>query len=167
NNAAIAERLRTDGAKLSSALKALERDVAASQGETAALNRVLPDGMAHLQDANSLARARPAMPREDISEKTLSLWVRATDGSLMGDQDRIVEVDAKSGHLFVNNMRVDCVRRQFKSVPYPPPEWAAVPEAFHAMLRIPNFDRQGVDFDGSRLVEEAVAELHLEPTKIE
>jgi hypothetical protein len=167
NNAAVAERLRTDGAKLSAELTALARDVARSQVETNAINRILPGGTPPLQDANSLARGRAAIPREDVSEKTLNLWVRATDGSLMGDQDRVVEVDAKSGHLFVNNMRVDYVRRRFKSVQYHPAEWSEIPEPFHATLRIPNFDRQGIDFDGSRLTEEALAELNLDPPKTE
>jgi hypothetical protein len=167
NNAAVAERLRTEGAQLSTALKALVREVALSQIETAAINRILPAGVAALADANNLARGRPSVPRKDIEEKTLSLWVRSTDGSLLGDQDAIVAVDATTGHLFVNNSRVDCVRREFRSVQYHPPGWSEIPEPFHALLRIPNFDRLGVDFDGQLMIEEHVAELNLDAPKAE
>ena len=167
NNAAVAERLRTEGPQLSTAMKALVRDVALSQIETAAINRMLPAGVPALADANNLARSRPSVPREDIEEKTLSLWVRSTDGSLLGDQDAIVPVDATTGHLFVNGSRVDCVRREFRSVQYHPTGWAEVPEPFHSLLRIPNFDRPGVDFDGQFMIEEAVAELNPGPAKAE
>jgi len=167
NNAVIAERMRTEGAKLATALKALARDVAASQVETDAINRVRPDGTPALQDANNLARGRAAIPRENISEKTIDLWCRATDGGLLGDQDAIVPVDSRTGHLFVNNMRVDCVRREFRSVQYHPEIWSEIPENFHSTLRLPNFDRQGVDFDGQRMVEEHVAALNLDAPKAE
>lgn len=167
NNAAIAERLRTEGAKLTAALKELARDVARSQVETAAVNRLLPAGMPHLADANNIGRGRAAIPRENISEKTIDLWCRATDGGLLGDQDAIVPVDSQTGHLFVNNMRVDCVRREFRSVQYHPEIWSEIPENFHSTLRLPNFDRQGVDFDGQRMVEEHVAALNLDAPKAE
>jgi hypothetical protein len=165
NNAAVAERMRMDGAKLAAALKALARDVAASQVETAAINKLLPDGTPHLIDANNLARGRPAIPRENISEKTLQLWCRATDGGLMGDQDAVVEADAGKGHLVTNGMRIDCVRREFRSVQYHPEIWSEIPEPLHALLRLPNFDRPFVDFDGQFMVEKAVAELNLDPPK--
>jgi hypothetical protein len=51
---------------------------------------------------------------------------------------------------------------------YHPDVWSEIPEAFHSTLRLPNFDRQGIDFDGSRLVEEAVATLGFDdPPKAE
>jgi hypothetical protein len=167
SSAAVAERLRTEGAKLAAALKALARDVAASQVETAAINKLLPDGTPHLIDANNLARGRPAIPRENISEKTLQLWCRATDGGLLGDQDAVVEADAGKGHLVTNGMRIDCVRREFRSVQYHPEIWSEIPEPLHALLRLPNFDRPFVDFDGQRMVEEHVAELNLDAPKAE
>jgi hypothetical protein len=168
NSATIAERLKTDGVRLSTELKALARDVATSQVETAAINRLLSDaGMPSLADANNLARGRPAVPRKDIEEKTLSLWCRATDGGLLGDQDAVAAIDASSGHLFVNNYRVDCVRREFRSIQYHPEGWSEIPEFFHTTLRLPHFDRQGVDFDGSRLIEQDVAGMNLEPAKAE
>jgi hypothetical protein len=167
NNAAVAERMRTEGAKLAAALKALARDVAASQVETAAINKLLPDGRPHLIDANNLARGRPAIPRENISEKTLQLWCRATDGGLLGDQDAVVEADAGKGHLVTNGMRIDCVRREFRSVQYHPEIWSEIPEPLHALLRLPNFDRPFVDFDGQFMVEEHVAQVDLHPPKSE
>ncbi|MVT69984.1 hypothetical protein GPL21_33410 [Bradyrhizobium pachyrhizi] len=164
NNAAVAERMRTEYPKLAAQLKALARDVALSQLETNAINRALPEGTPHLQDANNLARGRAAIPRENVSEKTVSLWVRATDGSLMGDQDAIVDVGG-IGHLFVNNTRVDCVRREFRSIQYHPEIWCEIPEHFHKHLSLPNCDRQGADFQGHFLIEEHVAALDLDPAK--
>jgi hypothetical protein len=163
--APVAQRM--EGAKLAAALKALARDVAASQVETAAINKLLPDGTPHLMDANNLARGRPAIPRENISEKTLQLWCRATDGGSMGDQDAVVETDAGKGHLVTNGMRIDCVRREFRSVQYHPEVWSEIPEPLHALLRLPNFDRPFVDFDGQFMVEEHVAQVNLDPPKSE
>lgn len=111
NSATIAERLKTDGVRLSTELKALARDVATSQVETAAINRLLSDaGMPSLADANNLARGR---------------------------------------------------------LQYHPEGWSEIPEFFHTTLRLPHFDRQGVDFDGSRLIEQDVAGMNLEPAKAE
>jgi hypothetical protein len=167
-NEALAERMKTDGVRLAAELKALVRDVAASQIETAAINRIRPDGSPMLQDANNLARGRAAIPRENISEKTIDLWCRATDGGLLGDQDAVVPVDnQRTGHLFVNNIRVDCVRRAFRSVQYHPTEWSEIPEPLHSVTRLPNFDRQGVDFDGQFMVEQHVAALNLDAPKAE
>jgi hypothetical protein len=163
NNTDVAERLRTEGAQLAAAMKALARDVAASQVETAAINRALPSGTPPLQDANNLARGRPGVPRQDISEKMIDLWCRATDGGLIGEQDAVVPVDTQTGHLFINKTRVDCVKRKFRSVQYNPDVWSEIPEPFHSTLRIPNFDRQGADFDGQRMIEEQVAAVSVEP----
>jgi hypothetical protein len=163
HNAALSERIRTEGAQLAATMKALARDVAASQVETAAINRALPAGTPPLQDANNLARGRPAVPRQDISEKLIDLWCRATDGGLIGDQDAVVPIDTETGHLFINRTRLDCVKRTFRSVQYSPEVWLEIPEDFHSTLRIPHFDRQGVDFDGQFMVEQAVAAMNIEP----
>src|SRR5882672_11148589 len=133
NNLAVAERLRTEYPKLVAQLKALAKDVAASQIETDAINRALPAEMPSLVDANNLVRACVAIPRQDISEKKLNLWVRATDGGLVGDQDGVVAVDGQTGHLFVNRTRIDCVKREFRSVQYHPEVRREIAEPFHML----------------------------------
>ena len=92
--------------------------------------------------------------------------MRANDGTVLGDQDRVVAVDGqKTGHLFVNLGRIDCVRREFRSIAYHPEVWRDIPEHFHMLLRLPNCAGPGVDFDGQFLIEEHVAALNLDPPK--
>jgi hypothetical protein len=146
-------------------MKALAKDVAASQIETDAVNRALPDGMPPLQDANNMVRACAAIPRQDISEKKLNLWVRATDGGLVGDQDGVVAVDGQTGHLFVNGGRIDCVKREFRSVKYNPEVRREIAEHFHMLLRLPSATHEGADFDGAFMIAEQIAALDLSPPK--
>ncbi|MEH2482025.1 hypothetical protein V1282_005382 [Nitrobacteraceae bacterium AZCC 2146] len=168
NNAALAERIKIEGSRLSVELKALIRDAAAATLETDAINKLLPDGTPPLLDPNFIARGRPAVPRKDLEEKVLNLWVRETDGSLIGDQDRVTAVDADTGNFVVDKQfRVDCVRRKFRSTTYHPVEYAEIPEHLFANVRLPLFDRQGVDFDGARFITEHVAMLEAEPAKLE
>lgn len=166
-SAEVAARFRTEYPKLLRSLKSHARDMAVSQVETDRLNRILIErgDIGDLVDANNLARSQPAIPRQDITSKLLQLWVRASDGSLIGDQDAVVEAGDGKGHFIANRMRVDCVRREFKSVQYHPEIWSEIPEPFHVLLSLPNSDGQGAAFEGRWLVEDAVAGISLEPPK--
>src|SRR5258706_13123156 len=139
SNAALAERIRLEGPKLAAALKALARDVALSLIETAALNQQIPPGVPPLRDPDSLARSIPAVPRENISEKLIEMWVRTSDGGLIGNQTDVVSEDGKIGHIQINrSLRVDCVRRKYRSIEYHPEDFPIHAEPFHTLMRLPD-----------------------------
>jgi hypothetical protein len=161
NNAEVAGRIKSEGPKLAAALKSLARDVALSQIETAAINRELPLGVPPLRDANFLARSMPAVPRQNVGQKVLEMWVRASDGSLIGNQADVISEDGRSGHVQLNRtLRIDCVRRRFRKIEYHHEITQTVPEDFHRFIRLPAFDLPGVGFDGSILIEQAVAAIN-------
>jgi hypothetical protein len=160
NNAEVANRIKSEGPRLAAQLLSLARDAARSQIETGMINRELPPGVLPLRDANFLARTMPTVAREDIAEKVLSMWVRKSNGTLIGDQSDVISEDDKSGYIELNrSTRIDCVRRRFRKIDYHPEIVQSVPENFHQFIRLPVFDLPGIGFDGSVLIEEAVAAI--------
>jgi len=165
---ALAERMRTDGIRLTREMLKLVRDASALDVEIAAFNRTLPPGYAPLPSPNYVVRSTPTVPREIVSTKEIELWVFEANGSVIGDQDRVQSDDGIAGVIAIN--RTDhrpCVKRKFVSVSYYPPEPAQIPEPLHRFLRLPNFDGYGLAFDGERLLTEHVAAMDLVPARPE
>ncbi len=147
-NGALAIRIRTELARISTDLRRLLKDVAAAALETDSLNSELPAGEPYVLDANALARGRPSMPREVVSEVEKSLWVFEATGRLVGNQDEVVPVDAFSGRLGVHDAR--CAKRPFKVTTYLPEQRSQTAEPLFELISIPNFDGPGASFIGDR-----------------
>jgi hypothetical protein len=166
-NEAVAERMRTDGVRLIAEVKALARDIAAACLEARAVNVALPAGVETVVEADFLACGRPGVPRENVSEKIVDLWVFENSGNLIGNQDAVTETADGKGFLVPGTgvgamLGTSCVRRRYRHVSYRPAERPTDPVPFHASLRLPDCDGPAPGFDGSRMVIEAVAALDLD-----
>lgn len=146
-NAALAERIRMEGAKLSGQMLSLVKEVAASTVEAEAINKMLPSDEPPIADANVLARGKPAIPRRIISEKIERLWVFKMTGNLIGDQDAVVVHDAETGFLpsLESGRRggQSCVRRSFKVTAFHPAVERISPNELFRDIELPHFDRPG------------------------
>ncbi|WP_157113540.1 hypothetical protein [Bradyrhizobium embrapense] len=60
-----------------------------------------------------LARDFGAEPRRDLKSRTVTLWVRESDGQIIGDQDRVDSADGVTGQFFVpgTTFQWKCARR--------------------------------------------------------
>lgn len=149
SNAALAERVRVEGAKLSMQLLALIAEVAASEAEADEINRQLPDGDEHVVNADVLARGRGGLiPREVISESTESLWVYERTGALIGDQDRVQASDGGKGFLPASSTDPfegghSCVRRKFKVTKFHPAQHRVTTDSLYRVVQLPRFDGAG------------------------
>jgi hypothetical protein len=131
------------------------------------VNAVLPAGVEPVTEADFLALGRPGIRRENVSEKTVELWVYERTGHLIGNQDAVTETADGKGFLVPGTgaaamLGASCVRRRYRSVSYRPAEPPIDPVPFHASLRLPDCDGPATGFDGSRLVIEAVAALDID-----
>ncbi|WP_176422254.1 hypothetical protein [Bradyrhizobium sp. 2S1] len=118
-NAAIAVRMRGDGARLLAELTTLARDTTAATLDAQRLNAILPPGVDPIEVRDFAARELPRLPREDIATTEQVLWVNAA-GNLIGSQDDVVaDQGGDTGHIAVNSlMRIECFKRRFRSTTF-------------------------------------------------
>lgn len=126
-----------------------------------ALNERLPDGEAPIPAADIVARDFGTAPRKDLKSREVELWVAATTGALIGDQDAVASEDGIHGqvHVFGGSMRWKCVKRRFRETEFHPSSAADWPGDFYSLIRLPRLDGPGFLFDGARMIPEAVAAL--------
>jgi hypothetical protein len=154
NNELIAARMRDEGVKAAEVLLRLTRDNAQAEAETATINSLLPPDASPITSAEVLARARPAMQREEISEKKTELWVFESTGAIVGAQGDVQVASDGTGTLpsgAHGRLRIKCVRKQFRSVQYREAEPAARVEPIVTALRLPDFAGPGLLWDGPRI----------------
>jgi hypothetical protein len=141
-NEKLAARIREEGGPAMHTLLKLAHDIAAAAIVDADLNAKISDDSQKLTGADMLARYRPPAPRETVSETEIDLWVFASNGSLVGNQDEVIEELADgSGHLMGSpHYRTRCVKRRFRSIEYlePEPRQHFVP--FYEALQLPCID---------------------------
>jgi hypothetical protein len=159
-NNSIAERLRDEGARAISTLMTLARDAAAATVEANRLNAQLPPGVTAIAIGDLLARELPRLPRKDIATEELALWVSASTGSLIGNQDSVTDNKDGTGFVQVNrSIQIACVRRRYASTKFHPALVFDHPGHFFAALRLPFLDRPGVMFDGAYAPLEQAAKM--------
>ena len=153
-NEALAARVRTEGRDLSEKLMSLMNELELAEAETAAINKVVPEGLNEIASPNFMARSVPGVPRVDLEEKTIELWVFKSTGNLIGDQDRVMASSNNDGTGFIPPLpmssmsTIPAVKRKFLSKDYHPAMQAQYPEPLIKGLRLPNFDRPGIAYDG-------------------
>ncbi|WFT95066.1 hypothetical protein QA633_43635 [Bradyrhizobium barranii] len=157
----LANRIRTDGARIMTELLQLTQDCAKQSLAAKALNSRLPDGEVPVPAADILARDFGAEDRKDLRSRETTLWVVADDGRIVGDQASVNSADGVTGHLHVAGagFRWKCVRRKFREVEFHPrtlPDW---PGGLFQLMRLPRVDGLGYLFDGATMTPEAVADL--------
>ncbi|KRR11291.1 hypothetical protein CQ12_05545 [Bradyrhizobium jicamae] len=140
-NETSAGRIREEGGTAIEALLKLAHDIAAAEIADAELNAQIRDDADRIVGADMLARYRPPAPRENIAETEIDLWVFASNGSLVGSQDEVIERDDGTGYLITSTQyRANCVKRRFKSIEFLEAEPRQYFEPFYAELRLPSLD---------------------------
>ncbi|MDA9510923.1 hypothetical protein XI09_40970 [Bradyrhizobium sp. CCBAU 11386] len=162
-NAAVKDRIGTDGRALITGLMALARDAAEATLEAQRLNAILPPGVPPIEIGDYAARDTLSEPRRDIATTEQILWVDAA-GSPIGDPDSVVaNKDGETGYVAINrSMRLTCYKRRFRSTTYHPPLALDHPGHFFQSIRLPFVDRPGTAFDGTYALIETVAAMPIE-----
>jgi hypothetical protein len=155
-NEALANRLQKEGGPAVKILLALLHDLAVAAQEDAVVNRRLPTDVPRVTSADAMARSIPMLPREDLAEEIIELWVDARSGEVVGNQRDVVQRTSSIGVIGLWNRR--CAKRRFRAIDYleevVPVQRA--PSLFTA-LRVPNLDGPGFAFDGDRVTHAAQA----------
>jgi hypothetical protein len=152
-NALLARRLCDEGGKATTVLLALTKEIAQAAGEDAAINAQLPPNAQPVRSAEVLARGRPPLPREEVSEKKAELWVFASTGAVVGAQGDVEVASDGRGTLrsgAQGRPRIYCVKRNFRKIQYREAEPAARVEPLVTALRLPDFAGPGLLWDGPR-----------------
>jgi hypothetical protein len=151
-NAALADRIRLDIARINEIAIPLLAAVVASDAEDRQLNGQLPDDIEPVLGADHLARGRLALPRKEIAHEIIWLWVKRDSHFLFGEQDAVESRDGCSGLMKVGMSTFPCVKVPFEKVTYHPAEPVArVQPILH--MKLPQTDGPGFAFDGSRFVD--------------
>jgi len=145
----LAGRLREVGGPAIDKLLELVRDLATAATVDAALNAKLPDDAEKIASAEMIARSRAPAQRENLSEKLVSLWLYASNGSVIGNQDDVVPTgDGATGFIRGSqHHKTHAVRRKFKSISYLEAESRQPLVPFFAALRLPSPDGPGLVWD--------------------
>lgn len=157
----LADRIRTDGARIITELLQLAQECASQSLAAKVLNEALPEGEAPIPAADILARDLGAEERKNLRSRETELWVVADDGRIVGDQAAVNSADGITGHLHLAGagFRWKCLRRKFREVEFHPrslPDW---PGGLYSLIRLPRLDGPGLLFDGATAIPEAVAAL--------
>jgi hypothetical protein len=147
----LAQRIQLDIEAANNILLPLIRDVAQFEAEIRAINSSLPAGLEAIVSPDQLARAKPALPREDIGREKALLWTRAEDGGIVGDQQAVRVLRDGTGEITLYNRHpVKCVQRKFEIVEHRPAEPAERARPLWNMVLVrPN--APGTIFDGADL----------------
>lgn len=160
-NAKTAERLKIEGKELLQRAVAILRKVAAADAATDELNRRLPSDVPQIKSVDTIARSRPARPREDISSRRIELWVYAETGSQVLDQTSVVDRGDGSGKIPGTSVDFgrgkECRKRRYSEVEYQPAQAAEWVESSLKSLRLPYFDRPGMAWDGQSVRDAQLA----------
>ena len=146
-NEALARRIRAEGGPAIEKLLELACDVATASMVDATLNSALPDAE-KIVSADVLARLRVPTPRENLSEKAVSVWCFAANGTVIGNQGDVVPTrDGSTGFIRGSQHRTQAVRRKFKSITYLEAESRQPLVPFFAALRLPSPVGPGLVWD--------------------
>ncbi|MEH2508566.1 hypothetical protein V1290_007377 [Bradyrhizobium sp. AZCC 1578] len=148
-NVKLAARIKADIAKANAILLALVRDVAQSAVEDAEINAALPDDLERLAPADLIARGRPGLDRQEVKKTRVWLWTTPT-GTIIGDQDSVVDLGNGRGRTGEGTYYTRCVAALFDQIEYHPAEQAERPQPLWQM-RLPRPDGPGFAFDGTNL----------------
>jgi hypothetical protein len=134
-------------------MRAILRNLAEAHIETARLNTLLPGDVERIKTADSIARAREALPRKNIREKEIDLWVRIETGMPIPDQTAVTDLGNGIGTIpSASNAGIfKCAKRRYRQVEYQPEEVAERVEPLIAVLRLPHFDRPGFAWNGGHV----------------
>jgi hypothetical protein len=147
-NEALARRITLTAGPAIEKLLELVRDVAIAAMVDGALNAKLPDDADKIASADMIARARAPAQRENLSEKLVSLWVFASTGSVIGNQDDVVPTgDDSTGFIRGAQHKTHAIRRKFKSITYRDAETRQPLVPFFAALRLPSPNGPGLVWD--------------------
>ena len=147
--AALARRINLDGAKAAELLVQLTEEATANARAVAELNREL-SGDEQLIHADLIARHRDPVPRKDLEEAVVDLWVHERTMALVHDQDCVVELSNGRGTIpatehSLTNKHV--IRRRFRQVRYLAAGHREYADPLGSVLRLPRFDGPGLLFD--------------------
>jgi hypothetical protein len=157
-NEALARRIREEGGPAIEKLLELVRDMATAAMVDAALNAKLPDDAEKITSADMIARSRAPAQRENLSEKLVSLWVFASNGSAVGNQDDVVPTgDGSTGFIRGSQHKTHAIRRKFKSITYREAETRQPLVPFFAALRLPSPDAPALAWDPREGISAAAA----------
>jgi hypothetical protein len=173
-NVKTAEWLKKEGAELQRRAEVIVRKIAEADVETQRLNDRLErlndrlpadiERIAHIRSADTIARGRIALDRENITEKRVELWVDAETGNLVSDQTSVVDRGDGTGSITSGRWEHRhvrrCVRRRYRQIEFHPREQAVWAEPTYVAMRLPNFDRPGMFWSGDG-VRSAQAALNL------
>ena len=145
-NEALARRIREEGGPAIEKLLELARDVATAEMVTAAVNAKMAENAEKIASADVIARHRPPLPRETVSEKTVALWVFAATGNVIGNQGDVTPTgDGSTGFIRGSqHHKTRVVRRKFKSVVYVEAASHEPLVPFFSALRLPSPDGPGL-----------------------
>jgi hypothetical protein len=146
-NEALAARIKTEGGPAIEKLLALAREVATAAVVDAAINAKLPDDAEKIVSADMQARHRPPLPRETVSERTVTLWVFAATGNVIGNQGDVTPIgDGSTGFIRSSpqQYKTRVFRRKFKSITYLEAESYQPLVPFFEALRLPFSDGPGL-----------------------
>lgn len=144
-NAALARRTMVEGRAAVETLLALLQEHAKAQVLDTRLNAQMDADEEKIVSADTLARFRAPLPREDVSETRVTLWVFEATGAVIGDQDAVREIGEGVGKLNTgrNGYETTCVKREFRQVEYREAEPRQQLQPLFSALRIPHVDRPG------------------------
>ncbi|RXG93037.1 hypothetical protein [Bradyrhizobium zhanjiangense] len=131
------------------------RELAEARAATDLLNKAAPGGFSQLPYADDLARGALALPRVDISTKTVELWCFASTGNRVADQDAVQGGSLLAGFGALKPQ--PCVKRRFHHVRYHPAEDPRYAAPISTDLRFPRWDSAGPLFDGASVIPDGVA----------
>lgn len=162
----LGKLLHTDGVRIFSEAINLAKRCALHSLKVAALNARLPEGEPPIPAADILARDHGAEPRQDRRSREVDLWVAATTGAIIGDQDAVASEDGVHGqvHVMGGTVRWKCIKRRFRETEFHPSTIADWPGALFSLIRLPRLDAPGLLFDGAVMTPEAVAALDVAAT---
>jgi hypothetical protein len=100
--------------------------------------------------ADQIARHRDPVPRKNLEENDVDLWVFERTEQLVNDQDAVVEGSDERGFIPASAHGLSnhpVVRRPFRQVRYLKPSDREYADPLRSVLRLPRFDAPGMLFD--------------------
>jgi hypothetical protein len=155
--AALARRITEEGVKSAAVLVQLAEEAFTNAADVERLNRELSDDE-RLVHADHLARHRDPVPRKNLKETVVDLWTYEFTGSLVGDQDAVVERSYESGFIPATEHSLTnkpVVRKRFRQIRYLEAGHREYADPLASVLRLPRFDAPGLLFDWGHKAEPA------------
>jgi hypothetical protein len=135
----------------------LTEEATANAQAVAGLNRELA-GDEQLVHADYIARHRDPVPRKNLEETVVDLWVHEGTVALIRDQDCVVELSNGRGTIPATEHSLTTkhvVRKKFRQLRYLAAGDREYADPLGSILRLPNFDGPGTLFDWGHKAEPA------------